>query len=386
MVRHWSINGRFLTQRLTGVQRYAREIVCALDEAVESGHPLARDLSIELLLPRDARNDLPLQAIRTRRIGVATGQVWEQFVLPRRLRGGLLSLGNVGPIAAARHIVCMHDTTALDCPESYSRRFRLVQRLVQPLLSRLAAQVTTVSRHSAERLVSHGVCRGEDLAVAPNGHEHVLRWRPVHSPATRAASGPGTIVVIGTPAPHKNVRLLLGAASRLAQKGFRLAVVGESDPRVFRGCSDLDGRNVVPLGRIADGELAALLRDSHCLAFPSLHEGFGLPVLEAMALGCPVVVSDRGGLPALCGDAALYASPTEAEPWLDAFVRLRDDPSLRERMRGRGLARAEGFSWSASARIYLQAMAKADGLACVPSGPVSAQLSFDGRGSSQPCS
>ncbi|HEX4768316.1 MAG TPA: glycosyltransferase family 1 protein [Lichenihabitans sp.] len=386
MVRHWSINGRFLTQRLTGVQRYAREIVCALDEAVDSGHPLARDLSIELLLPGDARDDLHLKAIRSRRIGVATGHIWEQFVLPRRLKGGLLSLGNVGPIAAARQIVCMHDTTALDCPASYSRRFRLSQRVLQPVLSRLAAQVTTVSSHSAERLVDHRLCRGQDLAVAPNGHEHVFRWRPVHSPATRAAAGPGTIVLIGTPAPHKNVSLLLGAASRLASKGFRLAVVGESDPRVFRGCSDLDGGNVIRLGRISDGELAALLKDSHCLAFPSLFEGFGLPVLEAMALGCPVVASDCAGLPALCGEAALYASPTRAEAWLDAFVRLRDDPVLRERMRRQGPARAGLFSWSASARIYLQAMAKADGLLNVPAVPASAQLSLDGRGSRQPCS
>jgi glycosyltransferase involved in cell wall biosynthesis len=109
--------------------------------------------------------------------------------------------------------------------------------------------------------------------------------------------------------------------------------------------------------------LAALLQNCLCLAFPSLVEGFGLPALEAMALGCPVVVSDRASLPEICGDAALYASPEDADAWFSRFMELATKPALRERMIARGRAAASRFSWAASAERYLQAMAVIDGVA-----------------------
>jgi len=119
---------------------------------------------------------------------------------------------------------------------------------------------------------------------------------------------------IGSAAPHKNVGLVLDMADRLAEAGLRIAIVGMSDSRVFKsGPTSAKARNVHWLGRISDGELVALLGDSLCLAFPSLTEGFGLPALEAMAVGCPVVVSDRASLPEVCGNAALFAPPDDPE-------------------------------------------------------------------------
>lgn len=389
MTRHWSINGRFLAQRLTGVQRYAREIVSALDAALSSGTPLARDLAIELLLPRDAIDDLPLTAIRTRRVGRQTGQVWEQFELPRHLAGGLISLGNVGPLLARRHILCLHDTTPQDCPESYSRLFRASHVLLQPRLGRSADRIMTVSRHAADRLVACGLCEARKVMIAPNGHEHTRRWIPGHSAATRAAAGPNTVVVIGTPAPHKNVGMLIRAASAMTRAGLRLALVGSSDLRIFQpdpaSQQAPEEADIVRLGRVSDGELAALLGDSLCLAFPSRFEGFGLPVLEAMALGCPVVASDRAGLPALAGEAALYASPDRPEQWIKAFVALHQDAALRARMRDAGRLRAERFSWRHSAGRYLAAMAEVDGLSAEVEAAAVWQ-SNDNNEVGQPCS
>jgi glycosyltransferase involved in cell wall biosynthesis len=111
---------------------------------------------------------------------------------------------------------------------------------------------------------------------------------------------------------------------------------------------------------LPDEELAALLRDSLCLAFPSLAEGFGIPPLEAMALGCPVVASDRASLPEVCGDAALYASATDPEAWHSSFIRLHCDAKLRADLISRGEARARRFSWRASAELYLQTMMQLD--------------------------
>lgn len=362
MTRSWAINGRFLTQPVTGVQRYAREIVLALDAHLADAHPLARDLNIELLAPLGSTPP-PLRAIKTRAVGGQAGHGWEQAVLPRYTRGGLLSLCNTGPVLTRKQIVCIHDANTRECPASYSRAFRALYRTLLPALGVTARKIATVSQHSADQLVAYGIAKRRKIIVAPDGYEHALRWTPKHSAATRAAAGPGTIVLIGSLAPHKNVQLIVGIADRLAAKGMKVAMAGLADSRVFAASQPAAASsNIVWLGRLSDDELAALLEDSLCLAFPSLAEGFGLPVVEAMALGCPVVVSNRASLPEICGDAALYASPADPDAWLDSFARLHDDAALRQELVLRGKSRAALFSWTRSAEIYLEAMAQIDGV------------------------
>jgi glycosyltransferase involved in cell wall biosynthesis len=364
MRRQWSINGRFLAQSITGVQRYAHEIVHALDHLLCEDHPLARGLEVQLLVPPGGTDHLGLRAIRLKSVGRVKGHLWEQIVLPHHARGGLVSLCNTGPLAARKHIVCIHDLNTRSFPSSYSMRFRALYRMLQPALGRCAARIATVSQFSADEIARYAVCPADRIVVIPNGHEHTNRWTPHHSAATRAAAGPNTIVIVGSAAPHKNVRLILDLARRLEGAGLRIAVAGLGDSRVFAtDAAAPRAQNVAWLGRLSDSELAALLGDCLCLAFPSFVEGFGLPPLEAMALGCPVIASDRASLPEVCGEAALYASPNDPDAWLAQFVRLSQDPELRTRMIERGRARASAFRWTGSAELYLQAMAHADGLA-----------------------
>jgi glycosyltransferase involved in cell wall biosynthesis len=361
-MRRWTINGRFLSQPMTGVQRYGHEVVRALDLLLGSDPGLARDLRIELLVPPGAPAP-DLRAIPVRRVGALRGHLWEQAVLGRHAPGGLLSLCNTGPVRHPRHIVCIHDLNARTCPESYSPAFRALYRVLMPALGRSALAVATVSGYSAAELERHGICPADKILLAHDGHEHVRRWQPAHSEATRRVASPNTIVVIGSPARHKNSGLIVGLADRLAEAGLRVAVVGAADPRVFNGSGSGRGSaSAELLGRVGDGELAALLRDSMCLAFPSLVEGFGLPPLEAMALGCPVVSSDRASLPEICGDAALYADPEDADAWFDRFIALRNKPALRRELAAKGRAQSSRFRWSETARRYLQAMAAVDGV------------------------
>jgi glycosyltransferase involved in cell wall biosynthesis len=359
MQRHWFINGRFLTQPVTGVQRYAGEIVLALD-ALLTGR--AEGLDVELLVPPDAKATLSLRNIGIRTVGRLHGHLWEQVSLPLAVRGGLLSLCNTGPIAVSRQIVCIHDMNTRLCPRSYTPAFRLLYRALIPTLGRRAAAISTVSEHSAAELERFGVCRAEKLFIVPDGHEHIHRWAPKPMPFLSAFSAQDTIVLLGSRAPHKNTDLITGMADRLALAGLRLAIVGGSDARVFGAEAGGAGApNVVRLGRLSDDELAGLLQNCLCLAFPSLVEGFGLPPLEAMALGCPVVASDRASLPEICGDAALYASPDDADAWFGRFMELATMPELRRRMSARGRAAAHRFSWVGSAERYLEAMAAIDG-------------------------
>ncbi|MGF7004702.1 glycosyltransferase family 4 protein [Aminobacter sp. BE322] len=362
MARHWAINGRFLAQPLTGVQRYAREIVGAIDRLLVSHPAVADHLDIELLVPPDAIVDIELAAMRARVVGYLRGHAWEQLMLPMHVKGGLLSLCNTGPVVAAQHIVCIHDTNTRNFPQSYAPSFRALYRVLLPVLGRKAECVSTVSHHSARELVRHGICAPGKIFVAPNGHEHAAGWRARHSLKTQMAAGEGTIVLVGSSAPHKNAGLIVGMADRLHTVGLRVAIAGMSDARVFNLPDAEHAPNLSWLGRLTDAELAALLRDSMCLAFPSFAEGFGLPPLEAMALGCPVIVSDRASLPEICGDAALYASPDDADAWFDRFMELHRSSQRRRDMIARGRQRTSLFRWDTSAELYLLAMLEAGGL------------------------
>jgi glycosyltransferase involved in cell wall biosynthesis len=333
-----------------------------LDHLVSEGQGLARDVALELLVPRNVENPPQLRSIPIRAVGPASGHVWEQAILPGAVRGGLLSLCNTGPIALTKQIVCLHDVNTRIIPESYSRPFRALYRVLHPALGRRAAQVTTVSHYSARQLIHYGIAAETKLRVIPNGHEHALRWQPRHSARTRAAAGRETIFVLGSPAPHKNIGLLLGLAGDFAEAGLRLAIAGMSDSRVFKAAPEGgEAGNVIWLGRVSDDEIAALLGDCLCLAFPSFVEGFGLPAVEAMAWSCPVVASDKASLPEVCGEAALYASPDEPAAWRDQIIRLSRDGTLRDGLVEKGRARMQKFNWRRSAEQYLQAMADADG-------------------------
>lgn len=360
--RHWTINGRFLAQSGTGVQRYAHEVVRALD-AVLVDHPgLARRFAFEIVAPPDAAVPAPLAAIGFRRVGSFGGHLWEQTVLPQFAPGGLLSLCNTGPVRHPRHIACIHDMNTRICPQSYARGFRAAYRVLLPALGRAALVVATVSRFSAGEIARFGICPSDKIAVIPNGHEHVSRWQPEQSPASRVATS-STIAMIGSHAPHKNLGIVLNLAHRLKAAGLGVVVIGSADLRVHQATTAGKADNVTCVGRLSDPEMAAVLKGCLCLAFPSLTEGFGLPPLEAMALGCPVVASDRASMPEVCGDAALYAPPDDLDAWFKHFVDLRQSPALRARLAARGLERCPQFSWRRAAESYLRAMADADGVA-----------------------
>jgi glycosyltransferase involved in cell wall biosynthesis len=347
-----SINGRFLRQPVTGVQRYAREIVREIRELVgaENGLP-------ELVVPpRPARaSDDSLLPVKV--VGWGSGHVWEQLSLPFGRQGMLLNLCNVGPVAVRNQIVCIHDANVFLMPASYSPMFRAAYRVLLPALGRRAAVVTTVSKTSAATLERFGIVPRGKTVVLPNGHEHVHRW---HAGQSRLFDNDPPrrpfVLLIGNRARHKNAALLLRLAPSLAELGLDVFVAGGT-ASIF---ADIEAgpppANVRLLGYISDDDLALLFRNAFCLAFPSLVEGFGLPLVEAMALGCPIIASDVSSIPEICGEAALYAPPTSPEDWLVQFRRLVCSSDLRSELIARGRERVIVYSWRESARGYLQLM------------------------------
>lgn len=361
-VRRWTINGDFVNLRPTGVARSAREITLALDALVADGHPSTRDLVLDVVAPRRPDDHLGLRALPLRVVAEYARprlpQVWAQFQLPRHVPGGLLSFCNLAPVAVARHIVCIHDLQTRLVPESYGAAFRLAHRAILPLLGRRAAFITTVSEAAADDLVRFGVVRREKVRVTGNGCDHARRWRPERG-RLDVAEGRPFVLCIGRAMPHKNLPLLVALAEPLDALGLDLVMAGDVPPEELGAARNLPP-NLRLLGPVDDDTLAAALARALCFVFPSRSEGFGLPAVEAMALGCPVVASTAPSLPETCGDAALFADPDDAAAWIAAIARLRASPALRDGLVARGRARAERYSWRAIAEVYLGLMAEID--------------------------
>lgn len=347
-----AINARFLTQPVTGVQRYALNVVGALNTALAG-----IGTTIPLLAPTGT-TDPGLVALPITEIGPLAGHAWEQLTLPARWPGRLLSLCNTGPVAKADQIVCIHDANVFTAPESYGRGFRTAYRTLQPLLARRAARITTVSEASARQIARHLGLDAEKIAILPNGHEHALLWDPARATVARDvldrldAAGRRFVLAIGSRARHKNLQLLIEIAPALAGIGLDVVIAG-GDAGIFAPETLLAAPNVTVVGRVGDDDLAALMDRALCLAFPSWTEGFGLPIVEAMARGCPVVSSDRASMPEICGDAALLASPAEPAAWIEHIRALAGSAEMGRDLAARGREQVKLFSWTRTAAGYL---------------------------------
>lgn len=348
----FAVNGRFLSQDVTGVQRYARNVVAALDATLSEAGRRAT-----LIAPQRA-DVMTLQAIDQVTAGRLIGHGWEQIELPRLSPGPLLNLCNTAPALKRDQIVCIHDANVFTSPESYSRSFRAAYRALQPLLARRSARISTVSEASARQLARHLPIRAGTIAVLPNGHEHALAWNPAKAElapqllAGRADHERPFVLALGSRARHKNLALVVTIAPRLAELGIDVIVAG-GGAEIFADVELARAGNVTMVGRVGDDDLAYLLDRALCLAFPSWTEGFGLPILEAMARGCPVVSSDRASMPEVCGGAALLASPSDPAAWTAHIDALAGSAGLREELIGLGQARLPLFSWRRTAEGYL---------------------------------
>jgi glycosyltransferase involved in cell wall biosynthesis len=330
------VNGRFLAQEVTGVQRFALEMARAL----------AGLGTVEVLGPPDARD---AAGLAVRRVGRRRGQAWEQFDLPRHAGGGVLvNLGNSAPLALGRQVVVIHDAATVAYPASYGWRFRTWYRWMQRGLAWRGARLATVSGFSRAAIARHlGVDAG-GIAVVGEGAEHVLRVAADGGLRARLGLEGRYVLAVGSLARHKNLAALGATARMLAARGETLVLTGAADPRLFAAAALPEPARLV--GRVDDAGLRALYEGASCFVFPSLHEGFGLPAVEAMACGCPVVAARAGALPEVCGEAALLVDPHDPAAIAAAVARVLDEPGLAGRLRAAGRARAAAFTWEDAAR------------------------------------
>ena len=306
---------------------------------------VARELAARLprLRPGSYRVLAPPPALAHR-----AGHLWEQAALPLASRrfGLLLSPANVAPLAASNNVVCAFDAAAVRHPEWYGRAYARWQALLLPRLARRARLLVTASAFGRGELVEVLGASPERVKVVPLGVDERFRPDADAEPARRAHRlEQPYVLAVGTRVARKNLDVLREAEARLATLGVELVVAG-SGRGYMRAEAEPPGR---ALGYVAEEHLPGLYAGARAVVVPSLYEGFGLPCLEAMAAGTPVVASSATALPETCGDAALLVDPEDAQGFADALAGLVEDDELRARLRAAGAERAAGFSWERTA-------------------------------------
>jgi glycosyltransferase involved in cell wall biosynthesis len=344
-VRRLAINGKFLGARPTGVHRVAEQLIHQLAKRRGQLAEMFPDGPC-IIAPRALRST-NLASFGVERGGLFRGQLWEQLDLPRLAdRDLLLNLCNLGPMASTAAITLIHDAQVFITPGSYSWAFANWYRQVLPVLGRRHARIAAVSHYSAAQLVRFGVATADRISVIPNGADHLLGHDARPEIKGRLRLGERMFVVaLANLQVHKNIGLLLKAFSAPALGALTLVLVGADDRASFEARGHVIPPNVVFAGRVDDGELRALLEAALCVAFPSKTEGFGLPPLEGMTVGCPAILAPCGALPEVGGEAVLYADADDPRQWVEAIGALAADQETWKRYSAAGRQRAGLFTW-----------------------------------------
>ena len=358
------------TFRNAGVSRFTARLIDAVLEA-DGGHRYSVFLN-------DSVREPPFRTrpdVRLRRTRLPTSRTWVRILWEHLVAPGHLALAgadvvhsflNVTPVAApGRHVVVVHDLSFLRAPETHPAHRRWYLHAATRLSCRRASAVLADSKSTRDDLIELFGVPPDKISVVYAGVEPQFHPRPeAEIDAFCAAHGVRRpfVLSVGTIEPRKNVDVLIRAFARLRREGRyagSLVIVGG------RGWMDVDVPDLIQaaqvvnhaqwLGYVDQRELPFWYSAADLLVYPSSYEGFGMPPLEAMASGTPVITSNRSSLPEVVGDAGITVEPRDEAALADAMDRVLQSPERRDAMRSRGLVQAQRFSWRSAAETCLNA-------------------------------
>jgi glycosyltransferase involved in cell wall biosynthesis len=364
------IDARYVYDHFPGIGRYIANLVLALGE-LEHGHTIVLITNPDL---PNTRHDLSklrqFASIEWAETTARPFSAGEQLVLPQLVRTLRLDLLHspyyIKPYLPLNcpSVVTIYDLLGRRFPATLSRRGRLLYRLTMGLAIRTSRALITISQHAQDDLYFTYRIPRERIAVTPLATDRSFRPQPADAVAAlraRYTLPERYVLYLGSNKPHKNLERLVRAWERVVTEGNHratLLIAGHYDPHYPEARQLVEERGLSESVRfmpnVAEAELPALYSGALIFAFPSYYEGFGLPPLEAMACGAPVLCSYASSLPEVVGNAALTVDPYSFIEMAEGLNRLLSNTALRRRLSEQGQARARTFSWRRTALATLR--------------------------------
>lgn len=339
------INGKYLNQNITGVQRVAHELTKELLK-----YHRVNEFEIVLVTPPYWMKNSIFSIF------------WEQLILPiLSCKGVLISLCNVGPVLHFNHIVMIHDLAVYKNANWFSRAFSLYYKVITPLLAFFSRKILTVSEFSKNEIKTYlGQSVYNKTEVIYNGIDLKL-FKPTKCRSIQIKLGVTNpyFLCVGSLEPRKNLERVI-KAWELAQdkvKDVELVIVGKQNSRIFSTTNFEESNNIYFTGYVSDEELVQLYSGSVAFLFPSLYEGFGLPALESLACGRPVVVSENSAMSEITSDYGLTVDPLDVHAIKDYFITLKRKPPVHESEHYRDYL-SKNFAWKQGAELLIKRIIK----------------------------
>jgi glycosyltransferase involved in cell wall biosynthesis len=335
------VNARFLTQPISGVQRYAIEISLQLKKI---------GVDVRFISPKNIIHKGLAEELGVQIVGTLTGHLWEQIELPLYLKKQgsplLLNLCNTAPIFYSNKVVTIHDVAFERFPKSFSWQFRYAYQLAIPKIVNSSKRLLTDSQFSRDEISELYKLDKNKIEIVHCAASGVFRIGDVQLSEKY-------ILAVSSLNYQKNFHALIQAFNLLKDTDAKLYLVGAinknfADHKLIK---DIESNpNIQFLGRVEDDELVKLYSNAQCFVYPSLYEGFGIPPLEAQACGCPVIASNAASLPEVCGDSVVYCDPYRVDDIADKIKRVLSDEALQNELRAKGFDNIKRFSWEKSAQ------------------------------------
>lgn len=336
------VNARFLSQKLTGVQRFAYELSIRLKDKLGD--------EVVFVAPQDVIQHDMAERLGAKCVGKHSGYYWEQIELPLYLwkHGSpkLVNFCSVAPLLYGNNYVAVHDITWVRYPETYSKAFCTVYNFLIPRLCKRAKKLITVSEFSKHEISSYYNIPEDKFTVIYNAVGEVF-----HPIVDEKLRNENYFLAVSSVKANKNFVSVLQAFEIVLRTNpdIRLYIVGDCNDKNFQTINIdqyKDNPSIKFLGRVSDEELVKYYSNALGFVFPSLYEGFGIPVLEAQACGCPVLASDILPLKEVLNNSALFCNPLEIEDIASKMLKLLSE---RDALVQNGYRNVKRFSWDDSA-------------------------------------
>lgn len=293
-------------------------------------------------------------------IGKNKGYFWEQIELPLYLRKKgnplLVNFASMAPVFYFKKISTLHDITYIRYPQTFSWKFRYLYKLIIPLILKTSKHIFTVSKFSQNEIIDYYKIASHKISIIYNAVDD--SFKPIKN---NNRNKEDYILAVSSVKGNKNFSAVINSFFKIYQnnKNIKLYIIGDFESDSFKNIDITkfkENPNVVFLGRVTDKELIEYYSNAKIFIFPSFYEGFGIPVLEAQACGCPVVSSNTSSLPEVLEDSAILCKPLDINAFSEAILQILEDTELSISLRLKGFENIKRFSWEKSSMMITETL------------------------------